>query len=102
MPTKYHVKLITTLKSSTSRRLTPYTNRRKLQCTTILDPHFKLDWCSSADQLVSMKQTLKTEVVRIQQPTELQDFPPEQMLTENPYNRGPSVRTNERLVACFY
>jgi len=41
---------------------------------TILD-HFDipgLDWCSSADQLASMKQTLKTEVMCIQQPTEPQ------------------------------
>ena len=41
---------------------------------TILD-HFDIpgrDWCSSADQLASMKQILKTEAMRIQQPTEPQ------------------------------
>jgi len=41
---------------------------------TIFD-HFdipRLDWCSSADQLASMKQTLKTDVMRMQQPPEPQ------------------------------
>ncbi|KAK2160767.1 hypothetical protein LSH36_127g10003 [Paralvinella palmiformis] len=61
MPTRYHVMFITTLKSSISRHLTPYTHRRKLQCATVLDPRFNLDWCSSADQLVSMKETQPTE-----------------------------------------
>jgi len=71
MPTRYHVKFITTLKSPidvytvhrSTRTVMCHGSQSTLQAGVVF---------FSSDQLASMKQNFKTEVVRVQQPTELQ------------------------------
>ena len=65
---KYHTKFLTTLKSSITRRLAPYTTRSVLQCATVLDPQFKLKWCSSSDEASSVKDIILAEATRITPP----------------------------------
>ena len=54
---KYSSKLITTLQASQEERLTKYEEMEHFQLAAILDPRFKLDWCSE-DELQPMKSLL--------------------------------------------
>ena len=54
---KYSSKLITTLQASQEERLTKYEDMEHFQLAAILDPRFKLDWCSE-DELQPMKSLL--------------------------------------------
>ena len=72
---KYHTKFLTTLKSSNTRHLAPYTTRSELQCATVLDPRFKLEWYSSSDEASSVKDIILAEVTHITPPDAVQPPP---------------------------
>ena len=62
---KYHTKFLANLKSSITRRLAPYITRSELQCATVLDHRFKLEWCSSSDEASSVKDIILAEATCI-------------------------------------
>ena len=79
---KYHTKFLTTLKSSITRRLAPI--HCSSECATVLDPRFKLEWCSSSDEASSVKDIILAEATRITPPDAVQP-PPD---TEPPRKRS--------------
>ena len=46
----YRSKMVSTLKSSVTTRLTQYEDAEIFQLATKLDPRFKLDWCSASEK----------------------------------------------------
>lgn len=48
---KYHLKLLSTLKASIDKRLKVYLNETTFVLAAILDPRYKLQWCSSVERL---------------------------------------------------
>lgn len=60
----YKSKMVTTLKNSTDRRLRIYEDIEIFQLASLLDPRFKMDWCS-ADEVVAMRALLNSKVAEI-------------------------------------
>lgn len=60
----YKSKMITTLKSSIEKRLKIYEDMEMFQLASLLDPRFKMDWCSPEEVMV-MKSLLKSKVDEI-------------------------------------
>ena len=54
----YNCKFLTELRSSLERRLSSYLKREEFQLASILDPRFKLDWCSGVEQKALMSALL--------------------------------------------
>lgn len=45
----YNCRLLSTLKHSVDSRLSKYERMEFFQLATVLDPHFKLDWCADTE-----------------------------------------------------
>ncbi|XP_076065166.1 zinc finger BED domain-containing protein 4-like [Oratosquilla oratoria] len=60
----YKSNMITTLKSSIEKRLKIYEDMEMFQLASLLDPRFKMDWCSP-EEVNLMKSLLKTKVDEI-------------------------------------
>lgn len=57
---KYNSALISGLQKSVKKRLEMYENIKTLQLSTILDPRFKMDWCSDDGKKENMKSSMLT------------------------------------------
>ena len=58
MSLNYNCKFLSTLKSSVEKRLSVYLEREEFQLAAMLDPRFKLQWCTTSDQEASKKTLL--------------------------------------------
>ncbi|XP_063876928.1 uncharacterized protein LOC135109479 [Scylla paramamosain] len=61
---RYKSKMITTLKSSVKKRLKIFEDMEIFQLASLLDPRFKMDWCSP-EEVMFMKSLLKSKVDEI-------------------------------------
>ena len=59
---KYNSKMLKTLRSSVERRLKPYTTKSCYRLATMLDPRFKLLWCTTTSEKSDAIEELKMMV----------------------------------------
>lgn len=55
---KFNKKLVQGLKDSMAKRLTPYEEKSAYRRASVLDPRFKAQWCSSADEQDQVKSDI--------------------------------------------
>ena len=79
--TVYNCPMVATLQGSLDRRLSHYEEMDSLKLATALDPRFKLDWCSDADQVQQIRDLVQQEILEL---TPLAETPPVTDSTDPP------------------
>ena len=73
---KFSSKFVLTLKNSVHKRLTKYEDYKAFQTASVLDPRFKLNWCSHSESQLQRAAIITKATQIIPDPTVTEEQPP--------------------------